>query len=225
MSASTKIDKDAMNDERIRLRSGKITISPSQVYDLNELDFVKPREKMMPMREGGFGCRVEIVLHKPSGTLMAKKCVRLIVGGQQEERQRVIKELDFVLMFDMDYAYVVRFYGVKYLSETTESHIYMEMMDMSLDKLYKYVYGEKRSELPEWVLGKVVVAAVNALNYLKETYKIMHRDVKPSNMLVNRRGEIKLCDFGISGKLIDSLAGTHDVGSQLYMAVSVLFNF
>lgn len=43
------------------------------------------------------------------------------------------------------------------------------------------------------------------------------RDVKPSNILMRRNGEIKLCDFGASGKLIDSVAHSF-VGSRSYMA-------
>jgi mitogen-activated protein kinase kinase len=42
-------------------------------------------------------------------------------------------------------------------------------------------------------------------------------DVKPTNVLVNKKGQIKLCDFGVSGQLEKSLAKTN-IGCQSYMA-------
>ena len=44
-------------------------------------------------------------------------------------------------------------------------------------------------------------------------------DVKPTNVLVNSKGQVKLCDFGVSGQLDRSLAKTN-IGCQSYMAVS-----
>jgi mitogen-activated protein kinase kinase len=40
-------------------------------------------------------------------------------------------------------------------------------------------------------------------------------------MLVNSQGEIKICDFGVSGELINSIADTF-VGTSTYMSVSLL---
>ena len=62
------------------------------------------------------------------------------------------------------------------------------------------------------------------LAFLKDNLGVMHRDVKPTNVLVNRKGQIKLCDFGVSGQLEKSIARTN-VGCQSYMAVSLTTHF
>ncbi|XP_008582629.1 PREDICTED: dual specificity mitogen-activated protein kinase kinase 2 isoform X2 [Galeopterus variegatus] len=89
----------------------------------------------------------------------------------------------------------------------------MEHMDGgSLDQVLK-----EAKRIPEEILGKVSIAVLRGLAYLREKHQIMHRDVKPSNILVNSRGEIKLCDFGVSGQLIDSMANSF-VGTRSYMS-------
>ena len=67
------------------------------------------------------------------------------------------------------------------------------------------------------VLGKIAEAVLGGLTYLYNVHRIMHRDIKPSNVLVNTRGYIKLCDFGVSGELVNSIANTF-VGTSTYMA-------
>ena len=58
---------------------------------------------------------------------------------------------------------------------------------------------------------------VPVLQFFQKHHNIIHRDVKPSNVLVNTKGDIKLCDFGVSGQLINSIAKSF-VGTRSYMA-------
>lgn len=71
--------------------------------------------------------------------------------------------------------------------------------------------------VPESVLARIAHSMVRGLKFLKDEMQIIHRDVKPTNVLVNTRGQIKLCDFGVSGQLEKSLAKTN-IGCQSYMA-------
>uniref|UniRef100_A0A914CXV3 mitogen-activated protein kinase kinase n=1 Tax=Acrobeloides nanus TaxID=290746 RepID=A0A914CXV3_9BILA len=61
--------------------------------------------------------------------------------------------------------------------------------------------------MDEDILGFIALEILAALSYCKAK-NIIHRDVKPKNILLNRKGEVKLCDFGESRFLIDSLAST-----------------
>ena len=66
-----------------------------------------------------------------------------------------------------------------------------------------------------------LLQVLKGLSYLRDKHAIMHRDVKPSNILVNSAGEIKICDFGVSGQLIDSMANSF-VGTRSYMSVRIV---
>ena len=52
-----------------------------------------------------------------------------------------------------------------------------------------------------------------------------HVDLKPSNMLLSSTGDIKLCDFGVSGQLKDSIANSSQLGCIGYMAPERLEKF
>ena len=86
------------------------------------------------------------------------------------------------------------------------------ILNRSMDSVSKN-FGPVRVD----ILGKIAEAVLGGLKYLYLAHKIMHRDIKPPNVLLNSRGQIKLCDFGVSSELENSVADTF-VGTGTYMA-------
>uniref|UniRef100_A0A3Q2CTE3 Dual specificity mitogen-activated protein kinase kinase 7 n=1 Tax=Cyprinodon variegatus TaxID=28743 RepID=A0A3Q2CTE3_CYPVA len=131
--------------------------------------------------------------------------------GNKDENKRILMDLDVVLK-SHDCPYIIQCYGA--IVTNTDVFIAMELMGTCAEKLKKRIQGP----IPERILGKMTVAIVKALLYLKEKHGVIHRDVKPSNILIDAKGQIKLCDFGISGRLVDSKAKTRSAGCAAYMA-------
>ncbi|KAK3378579.1 mitogen activated protein kinase [Podospora didyma] len=156
----------------------------------------------------GNGGTVSKVRHIPTNTVMARKIIH--VEARRDMRKRIVRELQ--IMHGCHSDYIVTFYGA-FLNDNNDVIMCMEYMDVgSLDRVSR-VFGPIRVD----VLGKIAEATLGGLTYLYSKHHIMHRDIKPSNILVNSRGSIKLCDFGVSGELINSIADTF-VGTSTYMA-------
>ncbi|GAA51620.1 dual specificity mitogen-activated protein kinase kinase 6 [Clonorchis sinensis] len=166
-------------------------------------------EKLKEIGRGQYG-RVEKMLHRPTQRILAVKLITLL--NEHVNRSQIQRELE--VGYQTTSPCVLMCYGG--LIHDSEVFILMELMDTSLENLRAQVYGANKS-IPESLLAYMTQRVVTGLQFLRREKSIIHRDVKPSNMLANRQGLVKVCDFGVSGKLMKSFA-LSNVGSNRYLA-------
>jgi len=105
--------------------------------------------------------------------------------------------------------------------ETDHWYIAMEFIDgKPLDEILTKD-GPMKAERALDIIAQVS----HGLEYSWDSYKIIHRDIKPQNLMLSKRGHIKIVDLGLAKPIIESgeeeleLTGAGvPVGTPYYMA-------
>lgn len=159
----------------------------------------------------GAGGIVTRAVHRPTGTPLAIKQVQLSDRSKREQLMNDIR----TLIETQSCSNLVKLYAAYFNRETGRVHLALELMDKGslLD-----VFRATRGPIPAQYIPQIVSQILRGLNYL-HAHRLIHRDVKPGNILLNSRGEVKLSDFGIS-KTLDNTANICDtfVGTATYMS-------
>ncbi len=136
--------------------------------------------------QGGMGSVYRAVHPSLKRQVIIKK---LSIRGNTAIRERFKREAQILL--DLSSPYIVRMFD--YFSEGKNDYIVLELVDgMSLDKLI-----EKEVSLPPQL---ALLIFLDACYGLKNAHvkNIVHRDIKPGNILISKKAEVKLADFGIA---------------------------
>ncbi|VDP52695.1 unnamed protein product, partial [Schistosoma mattheei] len=155
----------------------------------------------------GNGGIVTKLQHKSSGTFLIRKTFELDV--KTTTRAQIVRDLQ--VLWECISPHIIEFHGAIH-SECLIS-IYMEYMDVGgMDLLLKMV-----GRFPEPIIIHIADSVVSGLLYLWQELHMFHRNLKPSNILINRAGTIKLCDFVVSLQLSEYVASGF-LGFSTYIA-------
>ena len=136
--------------------------------------------------KGGMGIVYKAIHPSLKRYVIIKK---LTARGKSGNAERFKKEAQILL--DLQSPYIVHLFD--YFTEAGYRYMVEELVDgLALDNLIK-----KQSSLPCPIAMLFMQDACFALKYA-HSKDIVHRDIKPGNILISKRGEIKLADFGIA---------------------------
>ncbi|XP_078180041.1 mitogen-activated protein kinase kinase kinase NPK1-like isoform X4 [Carex rostrata] len=169
---------------------------------------------------GTFG-PVFMGMNLDSGELLAVKQVCMETSNDsEEEAQAHIRELEeeVKLLKSLSHPNIVRYLGT--VREENTLNILLEFVPGgSISSLLS-----KFGSFPEAVIRMYTKQLLQGLDYLHQN-KIIHRDIKGANILVDNKGCIKLADFGASKQvamLATMTAAKSMKGTPYWMAPEVI---
>lgn len=211
VSLTWSVDEDGTlrhNPSGMRVSPDKGVVVDGQEYRLSPQDIDLDRSSTLGTGSGGV---VQAGVHKPTGMRVAIKTVKV---DNKEKREQMLKEIRG-LVLAAGCPYLVQWYAGFVGKDTGLVHVVVELMDKgSLADLRRRCAGP----VPPERLSCIAAQVVRGLEHL-QSRRLLHRDVKPENVLHNSLGQVKLTDFGISKDLTSTagVAGSF-VGTANYMS-------
>uniref|UniRef100_A0A8C9U8P6 Serine/threonine kinase 32A n=1 Tax=Scleropages formosus TaxID=113540 RepID=A0A8C9U8P6_SCLFO len=158
--------------------------------------------------KGSFG-KVCIVQKKDTKKMYAMKYMNKLKCVERNEVRNVFKELQ--IMQNLEHPFLVNFW----YSFQDEEDMFM-VVDLLLGGDLRY-HLQQNVHFSESTVKLYICEIALALHYLRSKH-IIHRDIKPDNILLDEHGHAHLTDFNIAAVVKDDLKATSIAGTKPYMA-------
>ncbi|KAF5300765.1 hypothetical protein FQA39_LY11010 [Lamprigera yunnana] len=186
-------------------------VNPYQNIELKDL------KRINTLGVGGFG-RVELVQHKTQKEFVfALKYLKKIDMIQQEQQEHTFNEK--IIQLNCNTIFIVRMYKTM----KDNKYLYFLMEACLGGDLWSLLQKQKGRRLDEVGARFYAASALEALAYLHER-SIVYRDLKPENLLLDPKGNLKLTDFGFAKKLGARGRTYTFAGTPEYVAPEIVLN-
>lgn len=165
---------------------------------------------------GSFG-KVFKVSEKKTGRIYACKEINY---GKMSEKEKELLVSEVNILRELRTPQIVRY--IDRVLDKSITKIYIIMEYCAGGDLSNYIrrHRRERTYIKEEVIWNVLIQVLVALHACHEhkPTKVLHRDIKPGNIMLDAQQKIKLGDFGLSRTLGDDSYARTVVGTPLYMS-------
>lgn len=171
-------------------------------------------EKMEKLGEGTYGV-VYKGRDREAGNTVAIKKIRISSRDDDEGiPQTALREIG--LLRALNHPNIVKLLDVE--ADDTKLNLVFEFCDKDLKKHM----DSQRSKFDAATVKRMVKQMVDGVTTCHKQ-GLIHRDLKPQNILVDRNGTLKICDFGLARAFSVPIATmTHEVVTLWYRAPEIL---
>jgi len=167
---------------------------------------------MEKIGEGTYGV-VYKAKDRVTGEIVALKKIRL-EAEDEGIPSTAIREIS--LLKELQHPNIVRLYDVVHTEHKLT--LVFEFLDQDLKKYLDVC--DQGLDLP--ILKSFLYQLLTGVAYCHH-HRVLHRDLKPPNLLINREGQLKLADFGLARAFgIPVRSYTHEVVTLWYRAPDIL---
>jgi len=161
-------------------------------------DKVKYFKYIKPLGHGGTG-DTHLFEDETTNTLFAIKKYEPKLGNNIEENyDRFVQEVK--ILFTISHKNIVRIFNYYLYPEHKKGYLQMEYIEgIHIDSFTPYTNKN-------W--NDIFFDVIETFSYL-EQHKILHRDIRPANILIDVNGTVKIIDFGF-GKKLSTLSSAGD---------------
>ncbi|XP_058108208.1 probable serine/threonine protein kinase IREH1 isoform X2 [Magnolia sinica] len=199
------IDEDGpLEDDTVR------SLRTSPIHATKDRTSIDDFEIIKPISRGAFG-RVFLAKKRTTGDLFAIKVLKKADMIRKNAVESILAERN--ILISVRNPFVVRFF----YSFTCQENLYLVMEYLNGGDLYSLL--RNLGCLEEDVARIYIAEVVLALEYL-HSLRVVHRDLKPDNLLIAHDGHIKLTDFGLSK--VGLINSTDDLSGPAVSGTSLL---
>jgi len=188
------------NDSREEVSRSIVDISsPSEEFDIEQVNgfsacsTVENYEFLNNIGSGTFGV-VSRGKCKETGEIVALKRIKLMKDYTSREGFPLTALREINGLLQMRHENLVCAREVVCGSDLNKIFIVMDYMDHTLKDVldrYRFSVGEVK---------RLMIQLLSGLHYMHGDCWLLHRDLKTSNILIDNKGGLKICDYGLARK-------------------------